>query len=154
MVLNPTLADTDNDGVNDFDEVVRDTDSLTLQERPGLDGDGLNSYFENSTATLDSIEIPNGSSDVWVTDSEEFDTDSAVGTTSTNTSTARSRERSVRRRCPTTGRRRHPDAFENLTGTDRRNPDTDGGGAIDGVECPANFWATGRRHPKTRLTLR
>ena len=76
---NPTLADTDNDGVNDFDEVVRDnTDPLDpCVNALDPDGDGLNSYFENSTGcTLDSIGILNGSSDVWVTDSTQFDTDS------------------------------------------------------------------------------
>ena len=36
-----------------------------------------------------------------------------------------------------------PDAIENLTGTDWTNPDTDGGGMLDGDECPIAFWATG-----------
>ena len=33
-----------------------------------------------------------------------------------------------------------PDAVENLTGSDWRNPDTDGGGMLDGAECPQQFW--------------
>jgi hypothetical protein len=33
-----------------------------------------------------------------------------------------------------------PDAVENFTGTDWRNPDTDGGGMMDGAECPQQFW--------------
>ena len=35
-----------------------------------------------------------------------------------------------------------PDAVENQTGTDWRNPDTDGGGMIDGDECQQEFWFT------------
>ena len=35
-----------------------------------------------------------------------------------------------------------PDAIENLTGTDWTNPDTDGGGMLDGDECPVAFWGT------------
>tara|TARA_B100000683_G_scaffold149830_1_gene145008 strand:- start:8942 stop:17890 length:8949 start_codon:yes stop_codon:yes gene_type:complete len=145
---NPTLADTDNDGVNDFDEVVRDnTDPLDpCVNALDPDGDGLNSYFENSTGcTLDSIGILNGSSDVWVTDSTQFDTDSGGvgdldeyfdGTNPENDPT----DDVLPDDFDGDG---IPDAFENLTGTDWRNPDTDGGGVSDGVECPANFWATG-----------
>ncbi|MEC8167552.1 MAG: transglutaminase-like domain-containing protein, partial [Candidatus Thermoplasmatota archaeon] len=33
-----------------------------------------------------------------------------------------------------------PDAVENQTGTDWTNPDTDGGGMLDGLECPDIFW--------------
>ena len=33
-----------------------------------------------------------------------------------------------------------PDSIENLTGTDWRDPDTDGGGMIDGEECPPPLW--------------
>jgi hypothetical protein len=36
-----------------------------------------------------------------------------------------------------------PDAIENLTGTDWTNPDTDGGGMIDGLECLPDFWVLG-----------
>ena len=35
-----------------------------------------------------------------------------------------------------------PDAIENLTGTDWTNPDTDGGGMLDGDECQIAFWST------------
>jgi transglutaminase-like putative cysteine protease len=145
---NPTLADTDGDGVNDFGEVVRDnTDPLdACKNALDPDGDGLNSYFENSTGcTLDSIGILNGSSDVWVTDPTKFDTDSGGvndldeyfdGTNPENDPS----DDILPDDFDGDG---IPDAFENLTGTDWRNPDTDGGGVIDGVECPANFWATG-----------
>ena len=47
-----------------------------------------------------------------------------------------------------------PDAIENLTGTDWTNPDTDGGGMLDGDECPIAF--LGNRclnFPMTHLTL-
>jgi transglutaminase-like putative cysteine protease len=145
---NPTLADTDGDGVNDFGEVVRDnTDPLdACKNALDPDGDGLNTYFENSTGcTLDSIGILNGSSDVWVTDPTKFDTDSGGvndldeyfdGTNPENDPS----DDILPDDFDGDG---IPDAFENLTGTDWRNPDTDGGGVIDGVECPANFWATG-----------
>ena len=145
---NPTLADTDGDGVNDFGEVVRDnTDPLdACKNALDPDGDGLNSYFENSTGcTLDSIGILNGSSDVWVTDPTKFDTDSGGvndldeyfdGTNPENDPS----DDILPDDFDGDG---IPDAFENVTGTDWRNPDTDGGGVIDGVECPANFWATG-----------
>ena len=145
---NPTLADTDNDGVNDFGEVVRDnTDPLDpCKNALDPDGDGLNSYFENSTGcTLDSIGILNGSSDVWVTDPDDFDTDAGGvndldeyfdGTNPENDPS----DDVLPDDFDGDG---IPDAVENLTGTDWRNPDTDGGGVSDGVECPGNFWATG-----------
>ncbi|DAC09886.1 MAG TPA: transglutaminase domain-containing protein, partial [Candidatus Poseidoniales archaeon] len=145
---NPTLADTDNDGVNDFGEVVRDnTDPLDpCKNALDPDGDGLNSYFENSTGcTLDSIGILNGSSDVWVTDPDDFDTDAGGvndldeyfdGTNPENDPS----DDVLPDDFDGDG---IPDAVENLTGTDWRNPDTDGGGVSDGVECPGNFWASG-----------
>ena len=33
-----------------------------------------------------------------------------------------------------------PDLIENQTGTDWRNPDTDGGGMTDYEECPPMYW--------------
>jgi len=45
-----------------------------------------------------------------------------------------------------------PDAIENQTGTDWTNPDTDGGGMLDGQECPDNFGSsTALAHPMTRF---
>ncbi|MGB1819245.1 MAG: hypothetical protein ACPHK2_06445, partial [Candidatus Poseidoniaceae archaeon] len=75
---NPTLVDSDGDGVDDFTEVFDNTDPtepcVNLLDE---DFDGLNNYFENTTGCdLAFIGITNGSLDIWVTDSQVFDTDS------------------------------------------------------------------------------
>ena len=143
---NPTLADSDSDGVNDYDEVNVDTDPLqpcdnTLDD----DGDGLNNYFETTTGCDNSwIGITNGSQDIWVTDDNNFDTD-AGGVNDKQEYFDSSNPESD----PTDDLLpedfdgdRIPDAVENQTGTDWRNPDTDGGGMMDGDECPQQFWFT------------
>ena len=141
---NPTLFDSDGDGVNDFDEVLVGTDPLEpCDNNLDDDGDGLNNYFETSTGCDNSwIGITNGSQDAWVTDDDNIDTD-AGGVNdkqeyfdSTNPENDPSDDifpddfdgDSI------------PDAVENQTGTDWRNPDTDGGGMLDGDECPQQFW--------------
>ena len=141
---NPTLFDSDGDGVNDFDEVLVGTDPLEpCDNNLDDDGDGLNNYFETSTGCDNSwIGITNGSQDAWVTDDDNIDTD-AGGVNdkqeyfdSTNPESDPSDDifpddfdgDSI------------PDAVENQTGTDWRNPDTDGGGMLDGDECPQQFW--------------
>ena len=143
---NPTLFDSDGDNVNDFDEVLVGTDPLepcdnTLDD----DGDGLNNYFEITTGCDNSwIGITNGSQDIWVTEEDNFDSDSGGVNDkqeyfdSTNPESDPSDDifpddfdgDSI------------PDAVENQTGTDWRNPDTDGGGMLDGDECPQIFWFT------------
>ena len=143
---NPTLADSDNDGMNDFDEVFDNTDpnepcSNLLDD----DGDGLNNYFENTTGCdLTYIGITNGSTDVWTTAHDAFDTDAGGVDDRTEYFDGTNPEND-----PTDDIQPDdfdgdgiPDAVENLTGTDWTNPDTDGGGMIDGLECPDIFWLT------------
>ena len=143
---NPTLADTDSDGVNDFDEVFAGTDPLqpcdnTLDD----DGDGLNNYFETTTGCDNSwIGITNGSQDIWVTEVDNIDTDAGGVNDKQEYFDSTNPEND-----PTDDIMPEdydgdgiPDAIENQTGTDWRNPDTAGGGMLDGDECPQQFWFT------------
>ena len=107
------------------------------------DGDGINSYFENTTGcNLAFIGINNGSTDIWVTDYQSVDTDSSGVDDRTEYFDSTNPEND-----PTDDilpddfdNDGIPDAVENLTGSDWRNPDTDGGGMLDGAECPQQFW--------------
>jgi transglutaminase-like putative cysteine protease len=143
---NPTLADSDGDGVIDYDEVMSGTDPMepcdnTLDD----DGDGLNNYFEVSTGCDNSwIGITNGSQDIWSTDDDNSDTDSGGVNDKQEYFDSTNPESD-----PTDDILPEdfdgdgvPDAVENQTGTDWRNPDTDGGGMLDGDECPQQFWFT------------
>ena len=141
---NPTLADTDADGVNDFDEVFDNTDpNQPCSNLLDDDLDGLNNYFETTTGCdLSWIGILNGSTDVWITDDVSIDTDAGGvadrdeyfdGTNPENDPT----DDLLPADFDGDG---IPDAVENLTGTDWTNPDTDGGGMLDGLECPQEFW--------------
>ena len=142
---NPTLVDTDADGVPDFQEAVLDN---TDPNDPCLnlldsDGDGLNNYFENSTGcTLDSIGITNGSSDVWVTGWDQVDTDNGgVGDRNEYFDGTNPENDPSDDLLPDDfDGDGIPDAVENASSTDWRNPDTDGGGMMDGAECPQQFW--------------
>ena len=143
---NPTLFDSDGDGVNDYSEVLVGTDPLEpCDNNLDSDLDGLNNYFERTTGCDNSwIGITNGSQDIWVTDENETDTD-AGGVND------------IQEYFDSTNPESNPsddifpddfdgdfipDAVENQTGTDWRNPDTDGGGMMDGVECGPQFWFT------------
>jgi len=143
---NPTLADSDGDGVDDFSEVLAGTDPMqpcdnSLDE----DGDGLNNYFETSTGCDNSwIGISNGSQDIWVTEVDNIDTDSGGVNDKQEYFDSTNPEND-----PTDDIMPDdfdgdgiPDAIENQTGTDWRNPDTDGGGMLDGDECTQPFWFT------------
>ena len=141
---NPTLADSDGDGENDFDEVIGGTDPLEPCQN-GLDNDldGLNNYFEETTGCDNSwIGITNGSQDAWVTDPNASDTDNGG---------IFDRQEYFDSTNPENNPQDDvfpddfdgdgiPDAVENQTGTDWRNPDTDGGGMMDGDECTQEFW--------------
>ena len=135
---NPTLVDTDADGVPDFQEAVLDN---TDPNDPCLnlldsDGDGLNNYFENSTGcTLDSIGITNGSSDVWVTGWDQVDTDNGgVGDRNEYFDGTNPENDPSDDLLPDDfDGDGIPDAVENASSTDWRNPDTDGGGMMDGA---------------------
>ena len=141
---NPAIADSDADGVNDFDEVQDNTDpNEPCTNLLDDDGDGLNNYFENTTGCdLIYIGITNGSQDVWVTTSTAYDTDQGGvddrseyfdGTNPQN-------DPSDDIQPDDFDGDGIPDAVENQTGTDWTNPDTDGGGMLDGDECPDIFW--------------
>ena len=141
---NPSIADSDADGVNDFDEIQDNTDpNQPCANLLDDDGDGLNNYFENSTGCdLIYIGITNGSQDVWVTTSTAYDTDQGGvddrseyfdGTNPEN-------DPSDDIQPDDFDGDGIPDAVENQTGTDWTNPDTDGGGMLDGLECPDIFW--------------
>ena len=141
---NPNIADSDADGVDDFGEISDNTDpNEPCVNLLDSDGDGLNNYFENSTGCdLIYIGITNGSQDVWVTDFSSFDTDQGGiddrreyfdGTNPQN-------DPSDDIQPDDFDGDGIPDAIENQTGTDWTNPDTDGGGMLDGLECPDIYW--------------
>ena len=144
---NPTLADTDGDGVNDYDEVNAGTNPQEpCDNNLDDDGDGLNKYFEETVGVCDNswIGINNGSIDAWVTEDDNIDTDSGGVNDKQEYFDSTNPESD-----PTDDLLPDdfdgdgiPDAVENQTGTDWRNPDTDGGGMLDGDECPFQFWAT------------
>ena len=93
------------------------------------DLDGINNYFEETTGCDNSwIGITNGSQDIWVTDANDSDTD-AGGVLdlqeyfdSTNPE-SNPQDDIFPDDFDGDG---IPDAVENQTGTDWRNPDTDG----------------------------
>ena len=141
---NPSIADSDADGVNDFDEVQDNTDpNQPCTNLLDDDGDGINNYFENTTGCdLIYIGITNGSQDVWVTSSTDFDSDQGGVDDRTEYFDGTNPEND-----PSDDIQPDdfdgdgiPDAIENQTGTDWTNPDTDGGGMPDGLECPDMFW--------------
>ena len=141
---NPTLADSDGDGVEDFDEVLVGTDPLEpCNNLLDDDGDGLNNYFEVTTGCDNSwIGITNGSQDIWSTNETMADTDQGGINDKQEYFDSTNPESN-----PTDDILPEdfdgdgiPDAVENSTGTDWRNPDTDGGGMLDGAECPQIFW--------------
>ena len=107
------------------------------------DLDGLNNYFETSTGCdLIYIGITNGSTDVWVTDDTQVDTDSGGVNDRTEYFDGTNPENDPSDDVLPSDFDGDliPDAIENMTGTDWTNPDTDGGGMIDGLECTEEFW--------------
>ena len=143
---NPNSVDTDADGVSDFDEVFDFTDpNEPCNNLLDDDGDTLNNYFEDTTGCdLIWIGIGNGSVDAWVTNPQVFDTDSGGVDDRTEYSDGTNPESNplddvLPEDFDGDG---IPDAIENLRNRLDKNPDTDGGGMLDGDECPVAFWGT------------
>ena len=144
----PFDVDSDNDTVNDLDEIINGTDPQEpCDNNRDDDGDGLNNYFENTTGCA-LFYIPgmggNGSLDTYLTDYQQADTD--VGGVwdgqeyldGTNPQNDPSDDLNP----ADTDGDGIPDAIENNTGTNWLDPDTDGGGLTDYQECPPQFWST------------
>ena len=136
-------ADSDDDGKNDFEEVVEDiTDPLQpCDNNLDTDEDDLNDYFETSVGCeLIYIGLPNppGATDTYVTDPNDVDTDSGGvwdGKEYEDQTNPEDNPADDIQPSDFDGDGLS-DTYENLTGTDWTNPDTDGGGMMDGAECP------------------
>lgn len=145
----PTDADSDDDGVNDFDEVMNGTNPMEpCDNNLDSDGDLLNDYFENNTGCpLDFIPgmVGNGTMDTYVTDYLNGDTDAGGVWDSQEylDGTNPQNDPSDDQNPVDTDGDGIPDTVENNTGTDWRDPDTDGGGMLDGEECPPAMWPFG-----------
>jgi hypothetical protein len=142
----PTQVDSDGDGVNDYDEVMGGTDPMEpCDNNLDTDGDLLNDYFENNTGCLlDFIPgiIGNGSADTYVTNYLNPDTDAGGvwdGQEYLDGTNPENNPSDDQNPIDTDGDG-IPDSVENITGTDWRDPDTDGGGMTDGEECPPPMW--------------
>ncbi|MEE2758943.1 MAG: transglutaminase domain-containing protein [Candidatus Thermoplasmatota archaeon] len=143
----PTAVDSDGDGVSDYEEVMDGTDPMEpCHNNRDSDGDLLNDYFENNTGCA-LIFIPgiigNGSLDTYTTNYLAPDTDAGGvwdGQEYIDGTNPQNNPNDDQNPVDTDGDG-IPDSVENLTGTDWRDPDTDGGGMIDGEECPPPLWA-------------
>ena len=136
--------DSDADGVDDHAEVFNGTDPLEpCDNNLDTDGDGVNDYFETTTGCdLIYVGVLNGSSDLFITDPTDPDTDDG-GINDRNEYLDGTNPQNV----PTDDVQPDdfdgdglPDAVENASGTDWRDPDTDGGGMLDSAECPPIYW--------------
>jgi len=141
---NPNFGDTDGDNVNDFDEVMNGTDpGEPCWNNLDSDLDGINDYFETSTGCdLAYIGVLNGSVDGYATDPTQLDTDNGGiddrqeyfdGTNPASDPTDDIH-------LADTDGDGIPDIIENNSGLNWLNPDTDGGGMLDGDECDRMFW--------------
>ncbi|MCH2349592.1 MAG: transglutaminase-like domain-containing protein, partial [Candidatus Poseidoniales archaeon] len=142
-----TQYDSDGDGVNDLDEVLNGTDPMEpCHNNLDSDGDMLNDYFENNTG-CDLMYVPgmgggNGSTDTYVTDPFDPDTDNGGvmdGQEYLDGTNPEWDPLDDMNPADTDGDG-IPDNIENQTGTDWRDPDTDGGGMSDYEECPPQYW--------------
>ena len=144
----PFDVDSDNDTVNDLDEILNGTDPLEpCDNNRDTDGDSLNDYFENNTG-CPLFYVPgmggNGSSDTFLTNYESVDTDVGGvwdGQEYLDGTNPQNNPSDDLNPADTDGDG-IPDAIENNTGTNWLDPDTDGGGMTDYQECPPAFWPT------------
>ena len=138
------LSDSDDDGVNDLDEILNDTNPMNpCHNLLDTDGDGLNNYFENTTGC--SLEFGmggNGTVDTYFTMWNVFDTDNGgVGDGQEYVDGTNPQNNSADDLNPIdTDGDGIPDTIEQQIGTDWRDPDTDGGGVPDGQECTQEYW--------------
>ncbi len=141
---NPTLADSDGDGANDYREVVVEGTIATEPCDNGIDddNDGINNYFEeHDTCPILWIISNAGGVDTHITDPDLADTDSGgVADLQEYKDLTDPNDPLDDQLPPDFDGDGVPDAMENLSGTDWRNPDTDGGGLSDGTECPPISW--------------
>ncbi len=142
-----TDADSDGDGVDDLTEILDFTDPMEpCDNRLDSDGDQINDYFENTTG-CDLKYVPgmgagNGSTDAYVTDYLDVDTDNGGvmdGQEYLDGTNPENDPLDDMNPADTDGDG-IPDNIENQTGTDWRDPDTDGGGMTDYEECPPQYW--------------
>ncbi|MEE3082555.1 MAG: transglutaminase domain-containing protein [Candidatus Thermoplasmatota archaeon] len=142
----PSQVDSDGDFVSDYDEVMNGTDPMEpCDNNRDSDFDLLNDYFENTTVCLvDWIPgiIGNGSIDTYVTNYLNPDTDAGGvwdGQEYLDGTNPQDNPNDDQFPSDFDGDG-IPDSVENITGTDWRDPDTDGGGMSDGAECPPPMW--------------
>ena len=149
FLSDPTLYDTDGDGVNDLSEVLNLTDPREpCDNLLDSDGDGLNNYFENTTGCSMIFGIGgfgfggNFTSDVWFTLWNVADTDNGGvedGQEYLDGTNPQDNPDDDINPLDTDGDG-IPDLIEQEIGTDWLDPDSDGGGIPDGDECPEDFW--------------
>ena len=146
-ISHPNFYDTDDDGVDDLTEVLEGTDpSNPCHNLLDSDGDGLNDYFENTTGCSLIFGVGgNGTIDTYYTLWNVTDTDNGgVADGQEYLDGTNPQNNSADDRNPVdTDGDGIPDTIEQQIGTDWRDPDTDGGGIPDGEECSSEYWDIG-----------
>ena len=146
-ISHPNLYDTDDDGVDDLTEILEDTDpNNPCDNLLDSDGDGLNNYFENTTGCQLIFGVGgNGTVDTYYTLWNVSDTDNGgVADGQEYLDGTNPQNNSADDLNPVdTDGDGIPDTIEQQLGTDWRDPDTDGGGIPDGQECTSEFWDIG-----------
>jgi len=143
-ISHPNIYDTDGDGVDDLTEVLDNTDpSNPCHNLLDTDEDGLNNYFENTTGCSLLFGVGgNGTIDTYYTLWNVTDTDNGgVADGQEYLDGTNPQNNSADDLNPMdTDGDGIPDTIEQQIGTDWRDPDSDGDGIIDGDECTSEFW--------------